>query len=62
MAFTLWLRKTSARRPSDQVYVTSHSHQMGSLPPNDVGRIAQLAREGEGRQEGKDGEGINLYL
>jgi hypothetical protein len=29
---------------------------MGPLLPNDISRIAQHVREGEGRKEGKDGE------
>ena len=31
------------------------SFQMGSFPPNEVGRIAQHVRKGEGRKEGRDG-------
>ena len=31
------------------------SSQMGPFPPNEVGRIAQHVRKGEGRKEGKDG-------
>ena len=40
------LRKTSARRSSDEVYVTSHFLKWGSLPPDEVGR-----REKEGKKE-----------
>ena len=35
------------------------SPQMGILPPNEVGRIVQYVREGEGRKEGNDGVGLN---
>ena len=31
--------------------------QMGPFPPDEVGRIAQHVRRGEGRKEGKDGVG-----
>ena len=31
------------------------STQMGLFHPNEVGRIAQHARKGEGKKEGKDG-------
>ena len=34
------------------------SPQMGSLTPNEVSRIAQHVRKGEGRKEGEDG--VNL--
>ena len=37
------------------------SPQMGSLSPNEVGRIAQHFRKGKDRKEGKDGE-INNSL
>ena len=43
----LW--KTSARRPSES-RVTSHRLKWGLLPPNEVGRIAELFRQGEGRK------------
>ena len=33
------------------------SPQMGYLSPNEVGRIAQHVRKGEGRKAGKDGKG-----
>ena len=50
LVFTLKLRKTLARRPSDggavQPVIVSNE---GPLPPNQVGRIAQYLRKGEGR-------------
>ena len=30
------------------------------LPPNEVGRIAQHVRIGEGRKDGKDGVGMGI--
>ena len=42
--------KTSARRPSDSSYPTIHRLKWGSLPPNEVGRIAQHVSKGEGRK------------
>ena len=53
LAFTLQLRKTSARRPSDDGSATSHRLNWGSLPPIEVGRIAQHVRKGEDRKEVK---------
>ena len=43
---------------------TSHGLKWGPLPLNEVGRIAQHVRKGEGRKERKDGEGryINVCL
>ena len=35
---------------------TIHCFKWGSFPPNEVGRIAQHTRKGEGKKEGKDGE------
>ena len=52
----LQLRKTpdiSARRPSDEDCATSHLLKWGSLPPNEVGRIAQYVTKGGGIKEGK---------
>ena len=38
------------------------SPQIGSLPPNEVGRIAQNVRKGEGRKEGrKEGRDGDLF-
>ena len=36
--------------------------KMGFLHPNEVSRITQHARKGEGRKEGKDGEGFHETL
>ena len=36
---------------------TSHRLKWGPFPPNEVGRIAQHVRKGEGKKEGKDGVG-----
>ena len=49
LAFVLQLRKTSARRPSDEGCVTSLHLKCGPLPPNEVGRIAQHVKQREGR-------------
>ena len=52
MAFALQLRKpqkTSTRRPPDEG-MTSHCLKWGPLPPNDVSRIAQHIKKGEGRK------------
>ena len=57
LAFALQLRKTSARRPSDEA-VRQVSPQMGSHTFNEVGRTAQYVRKGEGRKGGNDGIGI----
>ena len=55
--------KISARRPSDEGSVARHRLQWDPLPPNEVGRITQHIREGEGRkEESRDGEGITLDL
>ena len=43
--------KISSRRPSDEGYATSHRLKLGPLPPNEVGRISQHVRKGEGRKE-----------
>ena len=40
------------RRPSDERWSSS---QIGTLPPNEISRITQHVRKGEGRKEGKDG-------
>ena len=53
------LRKTPENVSYEIIYevcVTSHRLKWGSLPPNEVDRIAQQLREGEERKEGKDGE------
>ena len=42
-------RKTSARGAS------SHRLKWGPSPPNEVGRISQHVRKGEGRKKGWDG-------
>ena len=55
LEFTLHLRKTSARRPSDVGCATSHCLKWGHVPPKEVGRIAQHVAEEAGRKEGKDG-------
>ena len=36
---------------------TSHRLKLGTFPPNEVGRVAQNVRKGEGRKERKDREG-----
>ena len=46
-------RKTSARRPSDEGCVTSDRLKWDSLLPNELGRIAQHVRNGEGRKKRK---------
>ena len=51
LAFALELRKTSARRPSDEGgCATCHCLNWNHFPPNEVGRIAQHVRKGEGRK------------
>ena len=52
LVFTLRLRKTSARRPSDVSCETSHRHKWGILPPNEIISIAQHALK-EGKKERK---------
>ena len=47
-------RKTSGWKPSDKGCVTIHRLKWELLAPNDVDRIAQHTREGEGSNEGKD--------
>jgi hypothetical protein len=42
--------------------VTSHRLKLGLFPPNEVGRIAQHLRKGEGKKEGKDGVGLYHYI
>ena len=62
LAFALKLRRTpenSARRPSD--WTTSRRLKWGPFLPNEVGRIAQHVRKGEGRKEGHDGMDINVH-
>ena len=50
-------RNTSARRPSDEGAVRPFiALKWGPFPPNEVGRIAQHFKTGEGRKKGKDGE------
>ena len=49
-------RKTSARRPSDQSCATSHHLRWDPSSPNEVDRIAQDVRKGEGRKDRKDGK------
>ena len=34
--------------------MSSHCLKWGPFPPNEIGRIAQHVREGEGRNQGKD--------
>ena len=61
LAFTLRLRKprkTSARRQSDEGSASSHHLKWGPLPQNYLGRIPQYIRDGEGRKEENDGDGI----
>ena len=41
------------RRSSDEDCAKSHRLKWDSLPPNDVGRIAQYIMEGEGRKTGE---------
>ena len=43
---------------SDEGHMTSQHLKWGPLPPNDVGKIAQYFRKGEGRNDGKDGIGL----
>ena len=45
----------TARRPFDEGYAISHRLKWGSLPPNEVGRIAQHIIQEGGRKEGKVG-------
>ena len=40
--------------------MTSHRLKLGSLPPNEVVRITQDARKGEGRKGGKERAGHTL--
>ena len=35
------------------------SPQMGPFPPNEVGRVAQYVRKGEGKKEGQEGIGTH---
>jgi hypothetical protein len=56
--FILQLRKTPENlsyETVDQDSATSHSFKWDLLPPNEVVRIAQHVRNGEGSKEGKDG-------
>ena len=59
LAFTLRMRKTSIRRPSEEGFATSHRLKWGTLLPNDAVKIAQHVTAGEGRKSGKGGEGID---
>ena len=52
LTFTLGLRKTSARRQSDEGCATSQGLKWGPLPPNYIGRTTQPFREGGGRRKG----------
>jgi hypothetical protein len=52
MAFTSRLRKTSARRLSGEGCVICHRLKCGLLPADEVGRISQHVRRGEGRMGG----------
>ena len=62
LAFTLQLKNTSTKRPSDEGCVTSHSLKWGPLPPNEVGRITQHIREGEGKDRvGNKRNTCNFY-
>ena len=45
LEFILWLRKTSARRLSDEEYATSYRLEWGPVPPNMFSMIAQHVRE-----------------
>ena len=54
LSFTLQLRKTSVRRPSDEGCAISHYLKCSPFPPNEVSRIAQYVRNGKGRK-GQDG-------
>ena len=61
LAFTLRLRKpwkTSARRSSDEGFATSDHHKWDRLTPDDVGRIVQHVKKGEGRKNEMDGEDL----
>ena len=42
--------------------VTSHLLKWGPIPPNEVGRVAQHIRKGEGRKEAKDLVGMRKLL
>ena len=54
MAFTLWLRKTSAKRPSDECCVTSHHLKWDPLLQKDIGRIREKEGwKGQGRDDMK---------
>ena len=53
LAFALQLRKTSARSLMKGLCEQS-CLQWGAFPPNEVGRITQHVRKGEGRKEGKN--------
>ena len=58
--FSLRLRKTLARKPSDEGCATSHGLKWGPLLPNDIGRFIQNSKEGkEGKKEvGLSGLGV----
>ena len=56
LAFTLRLRKTSARRQSDEVCVISHHLKWGPLPSNKVCRTAKHVRKRKGMKGEKDEE------
>ena len=43
--------ETSARKPSDEGCVIVYCFRSGSLPPNDVRRITEQAREAERKKE-----------
>ena len=57
LAFALQLSKTpeNLRRKFDEGTVRRHCLKWGPFPPNEVSRIAQHVRKGEGRKGGKDG-------
>ena len=60
LPFALLLKKpqgSSATRSSHEDCLTSHSLKWGLLPRNDVGRIVEHIREGEGRRKRNSGEG-----
>jgi hypothetical protein len=59
LAIALQPRKTPENLSLETVWwrgcATSHRLKWDTFPPNEVGRIAQHVRNGEGRKKGKDG-------
>ena len=51
-------RKPQLGDTVDQSSGTSRRLQRGPLPPNEVGRITQHVRKGEGRNEGRKGRSL----